>query len=467
MFGSTVPELLVAQIIFWVLLPVTLFAPTRWAVLAWLIMGNLDVTEPGFASATQFGWINVAKGLCIPFVLYLRFRAHPSQALASLSAKFWIALAAYGAIAALWTPFPLAAVKLVGSILGILLTIVVLEKAARAGILSRNILALYMVVTLLLGVVQTYYFGGMTYGYDGPDQHARFSSFIHAQQYAAILVAFVALVLWHREFTTFQRFSLGVGTLVALGLNGSRTWFLGAAIMVIVYCCVSFRRAALVAAFGLASAFLAGLVISNLLSWDVDLLGEAPNRLLATSKALVSGEDTAQRAGLRNFSFRIIVYEGVIDELRSASPREIVLGHGTSSGGQVSLRLFPHVYNADNLDPNRTIHNEWLRALYEWGLTGLFLLAGTFVTLIAGVTIAYRKARYKSPFLALLSFLPAFITALSTENILAGVGNAVTFSLALLIALQWVPAPSLGFAREPVGSPQELAGNFALEGVRR
>jgi hypothetical protein len=49
--------------------------------------------------------------------------------------------------------------------------------------------------------------------------------------------------------------------------------------------------------------------------------------------------------------------------------------------------------------------------------------------------------RWKAPSLALISFLPAFLVALSTENVLAGAGNAVTISLALMIGLLWSPIP--------------------------
>jgi len=434
-------EAVAAMAIFWLLVPLVLFGRPQWAVLAWLIMGNLDPTEPGFASPGSFGWINAAKGVGIPLLLCLRFRMFTSAALSTLPARLWIGLAGYAAVASLWTPFPIAAIKFVGNMIGLLLTVVVLEKAARARIFSGRTLTLFILGSLALGVIQTYVFDGLRYGYDGPDEPVRFSSFIHPQPYAAILVAFLAIVLWHHEFRPVHRFLLGLSVVATLVLNGSRTWFLGAVFVILVYCWIRFRRVAVVISFAASAMCLCGLVLFNLTPSGFDLVGDAPGRMVATASALLSGTDTAQRAGLRNVSFRLIVYNGVLQELRNGTPAELLFGHGTSSGGALAMRIFPYVYKADQLDANRTIHDEWLRALYEWGITGLVLLIAVFGSLLVGLVQHYRNAVWKPPSAAILSFLPAFLAALSTENVLAGAGNLLAFSLAILIAMLWVPLP--------------------------
>jgi hypothetical protein len=418
-------------------------------------MGNLDPTEPGFASTGAFGWINVAKGVGIPLFLWWRLRRYPTAALLTIPARLWIALAAYAAVASLWTPFPIAGAKLVGNMIGLLLTVVVLEKAARGGMLNARILTLFIAFSLMLGVVQTYVFGGVIYGYDGPDEPVRFSSFIHAQQYSAILVAFLAVVLWGPQFSQRRRLLLMIVIAAALGLNGSRTWFIGAAFVLSVYCWLHFRQVALLMTFGFSAACLGMLALLNFVPSAFDLEGETPGRMVATAKAIISGTDTAQRAGLRNLSFRLIVYDNVIHELQTGSPAELLFGHGTSSGGALAIRIFPYVYNADHLDANRTIHDEWLRALYEWGIIGIVLLVSVFATLLFGLVHLYRKAVWKPPSAAVLSFLPAFLAALSTENVLAGAGNALAFSIAILIAMLWAPIPSSvrhpGASRRPQG----------------
>ncbi len=459
MFSSDTPEVLLALILFWVLLPFVVWAPVKWSVLAWLVMGNLDATGPGFASADSVGWVNAMKGVGIPLLFCWRLRDYPSTALFSLPSKLWIALATYASIASIWSPFPIAGVKLVGNMVGALLTIVVLEKAARAKMLNSNVLTLLIAFSLLLGVVQTYLFDGTLYGYDGPDQPTRFSSFVSAQQYAAILVAFLAIALWTQEFSATRR-SLLIGSITAaLALNGSRTWFIGAAFVLLVYSWICFRRVAVGIVFAAGTACLGVLLFLNLSQSGIDSSGEAPGRIVATANALVSGTDTAQRAGLRNLSFRFIVHEGVLEELRSGNLTQTLFGHGTSSGGALVLRIFPAVYNADRLDANRAIHDEWLRALYEWGISGLLLLSGVFGCLTIGLINQYRRANWKPPSAALLSFLPAFLAALATENILAGAGNAVTFGLAILVGLLWAPQP--GRVRTPFrSSHRELAPTF-------
>ena len=102
------------------------------------------------------------------------------------------------------------------------------------------------------------------------------------------------------------------------------------------------------------------------------------------------------------------------------------------------MRVFPRSYHEDTLDPNRAIHDEWLRALYEWGIVGLAVLIGVFATLVAAVLVRYRNPATRHGAIAVFSFLPAFMLAFSTENALAGAGNAMTMSLAIVIGMLWV-----------------------------
>jgi len=440
--GTDVPEVFAAQLIFWILLPFVLFSPPRWAVLAWLVMGNLDATGPAQSASGAIGWINAAKGVLLPLYLWWRVRQAPGEVAGTSPARLWLMLTGYAAVASLWSPFPLPAVKLVGNMVGLLLAIIVLEKAARKGLFRRDTLTILVVSSLCLGVIQTYYFAGTSYGFDGTDEPLRFSSFVAAQQYGAFLVAFLALVLWHDSLGTKLKCTLTVLLCTALALNGSRTWFVGAAIVSCIYLWLSSRRSAWIFAFALSTVTLAVLLIVNLSTFDVDILTDTSSRIVATLSAIFAGKDTAHNAGLRNLSFRFLLYQGALSEIRSSTTSEILLGHGTSSGGNIPLHVFPTHYSVDKLDANRAIHNEWLRAYYEWGVLGLSLWIGVFGSLFAGLIVQYRKTAWKTRASAVLSFLPAFLAALATENVIAGAGNAVTLSFAMMIGLLWDPTIS-------------------------
>jgi len=105
-------------------------------------MGNLDATGPGGPTSTAVGWINAAKGVAIPLYLWWRLRNPPSSVLQSLPARVWLALTAYASLAILWTPAALPGLKLAGNMVGILLTLIVLEKAARLGYLDSKTIVL-------------------------------------------------------------------------------------------------------------------------------------------------------------------------------------------------------------------------------------------------------------------------------------------------------------------------------------
>jgi hypothetical protein len=418
-----------------ILLPCVILAPLRWAVLAWLIMGNLDATGPGFSASDSVGWLNAAKSIALPLFLWWRLRASPRSPMTTVPARLWICLTLYAALSGLWSPFPLGAAKLVGNMVGTFLTFVVLEKAARRGLLNSSFIVLLILGSLALGILQTAYFG--TYGYDGIGRPARFSSFLSPQQYAAFLVAFLAVVIWHRKFSTATRLALGIAVGAALAYNGSRTWFSGAVLIVLFYLWSSSKRILAGTLICASTIALGSLLLINLTPNVQGRYDNASSRILATITALATGEDTEGEIGLANLNFRLSIYGGAMNELQSATVSELVFGHGTSSGGDVIMRVFPRDYTPDRLDANRVIHNEWLRALYEWGIIGLALLFTVMGSLFLGLLRLHKSGISGVASAAGLSFLPAFVLALSTENIIAGAGNAVTMSFALLIALTW------------------------------
>jgi hypothetical protein len=339
-------------------------------------------------------------------------------------------------------------VKLVGNMIGILLMLIVMEKSARNGLFNARTINLLVLFSLGLGVVQTYYFGGAAYGFDGPGQPVRFSSFVAAQQYAAFLVAFFAAVLWQLESSLRVRIPLCAAICAALALNESRTWFFGAVLVLAVYLCLSFRRVFATTAFVFAAATLFVLLVLNFSPLQMDVVGDTSSRIAATLTAILTGEDTSNHVGLANLNFRLAIYEDSFQDLRTSSARELLLGHGTSSGGNVILRVYPGAYKPDRLDPNRAIHNEWIRALYEWGILGLSLLTAAFTALVFGLISNYRSEGGKTRTSAVISFMPAFLIAFSTENILAGAGNAVTMSLAVILALPWSSGHSRAARRD-------------------
>ena len=300
----------------------------------------------------------------------------------------------------------------------------------------------FVVISLALGAVQTFYYGGAAYGFDGSSQPTRFSSFVSAQQYAAFLVAFLAATLWYPNIRQLVRWVVVSGTIGALALNGSRTWVLGAFLAVFVYMWYSSRRITAYVALAVATTVFGGLLVLNLNPLNSGLLDGASSRVTATLRAIITGQDTPHDVGLANLNFRLSIYSGAMDELRTEGMGEILFGHGTSSGGNVLLSVFPRSYRADRIDPNRAIHNEWLRALYEWGIVGLGLLVAAVITLIGALVLRHREQPLNVGSGAVLSFIPAFLLAFSTENVIAGAGNAVTLSLALVVALSWAPEPS-------------------------
>ncbi|MGH9693813.1 MAG: hypothetical protein ACRD5Z_06720, partial [Bryobacteraceae bacterium] len=151
------------------------------------------------------------------------------------------------------------------------------------------------------------------------------------------------------------------------------------------------------------------------------------NRVAAIITAFHEGD--RKSAGLGTFLFRRQLNARTLAAIESSSVPQLLFGHGTSNG-----RFLLGELNKGIGDPNRAVHNEWLRILYEWGILGLLI----WLAFIGSVSVfAWRGIRrdplgYAKP---LFVYLPAFGLALLGENILAGAGHAENIGFILLVAI--------------------------------
>jgi hypothetical protein len=151
------------------------------------------------------------------------------------------------------------------------------------------------------------------------------------------------------------------------------------------------------------------------------------SRVAAIITALYDGDQKS--SGLGTFLFRRQLNARTLTAIESSSASQLLFGHGTSNG-----RFLLGELNRGIGDPNRAVHNEWLRVLYEWGILGLLI----WLAFIGSVTVfAWRGMRKSSPGYAkpLFVYLPAFCLALLGENILAGAGHAENIGFILLLAI--------------------------------
>lgn len=421
-------DVLAAGILLAALTPLVLFGPLRWAVLGWLVMAQLDASGSGRATYAQLGWLNAFKSVAAPLWLLWRLRAVPSALHRSWVARAWLLLAGYALTASLWSPFPLAGVKMAVGMVAMLASLVAMEKAVRAGALGTRTLAVFTLATLLLAAVHVAAFGDGSFGFAGRGMPARFTSFVAAQQYAALLAALIAWTLWRRDLPSRLGEALTPALFAALAANGSRTWSLGALATVSIHAGAS-RRWTSWLRVAIAVALLASVpAMRRGLAKQAE--GEPANRLTATASAILTGEDRAGGMGLGTLRFRLAMYRGVLEEMRSSPLRTWCLGHGSGSGGSLAVRLFPWAYRLESLDANRVIHNEWLRVLYEWGAVG----AALWAAVVGGVLVFAWRRRRDAAGAALFSYVPAWMLGLTMENLLDGAGNAVTTGFLLLVA---------------------------------
>ncbi len=398
--------------LFWVLVPLALFAPPKWALVAWVLLANVDFSGRGFATTTDIGWQNAIKGLVIPSVLLWRLKPQiPRSTLLTL----WTAFCVYVGLASLWSPFPLSAIKFIGNLVGLSLMVWLLFVAGDE--LDWKFVGIAGLGTAFFGLI-------------GGAEGVRFTTLVSPQSFAAFMTGLFIYCLWMRKPWLAPFF----GALVVAA--GSRTYFLVIILVgVIWWMRIAFRSEIRIAVTSFA-VFLGGLLLFAGLNSDLNLPSSwRSNRILASYEA-ARGEPVPQSVELETGTIGTVTFRQQMYSLVTAAHlqgdwNERVFGFGTSAGGEIQERYFyVSGQSGPNFDANRTVHNEWLRILYEFGYLGLGLWTAFYVVLSWKVLKLLRGGRNDA--YALASIWIALAIGLVTENVFASAGSALALGLGIV-----------------------------------
>lgn len=430
-------------VMFWILTAAVVLLPPRFGVLAYVLLLQFDFTGVGDYSDISVGWENGVKAVLIPTILLLRiWPVEPLAPALKWFKRFWLLFIGYATLAVAWSPYKLSGVKMIGYFYASTLLFLIFTAAWRRRWLTGGSLIFLTWCSVLFAALQTFFFGN-TFG--DPEYDARFTGFLGAQSFAPFLVCmFVLLILPARP--TVARWFAAAASIVALVGTGSRSNFLGfgwAALIVSIALATRFRKnlSLLVVARNVA----VGSILIVLLGAFV--IGNLRNNRIHELLTLSSDRYSIQDIG--TIGWRLNIWEKALAELSGRSLRELVVGSGTSSAATVALQT--GYYEEENLDPNRCMHDEFLRVTYEWGLIGLvffFLFFGEALRLCLQMIGATRSSLAWS----LLAVSGILLIGLLIENILAGAASPLGVGYAMAfagMAAQLRPATSKIGVRHP------------------
>jgi len=415
------------MILFWGLAAGVVFLNLRWSVLAYLLIAQIDMT--GVAgltdlSASRVGIENTVKVIILPCILLWRIgwkRSEPTRW--PLVAKIWISLIIYAAVSIIWTDYRLSALKMIGYLCSYAALAIVFTSAWSRRLITERALVVVAWCSMGFAVIQTYLLGNI-FG----TSEVRFTTFSDPVVFAAFLVCILALLVCGGSSKLSTRIT-EIGLAACIVLTGSRYAFVAAMFLILSASVLKLARKTrrLDIRLILKRSLIGVLPALLMVGFVAHFL---PNNRIFDLISSV-GEQNASLEDVGTLAWRLSVYQETFDELAQRNLSKLFVGSGTSSGGDVLLALSPDYAAA--LDPNRSMHNEFLRSFYEWGAIGPFLLI-LFLGGVLKLALHALGTQQSWQAVAVLGIFPALLFSLAIQNTLADAGGPSGVGYVLVLA---------------------------------
>lgn len=403
------------------------FFPLWFSAWAFLVLSQFDFAARGWASATGINVGDAIKVVLVPAVLFIRASWGRHRLFAFTGPlKWWVALLVWSSITVVWSPFRLPALKQIAYFLSYsVLTITFTRLFLRDRRRMQAIVMVAVLCALALGVLR---------GAIQPDTEGRFTSFTSPQGFALFLVVSLIVMVTFKAHSAPQlaaKIVLMALTAVAIYATGSRTGLAASVVVVGFWILGSVsivderRRLRLLLAGGAGLA--CATIVTGLLWYAVSVHRQrglhTTSRSLQAVAALASGRSLET---ISTFAWRIGMYERMLSDIGSRPAALKVIGRGTGSAAQIITKggYWLRGYNRSTVDANRIAHDEYLRALYEWGGIGLLLLGGVVVASLRFAWDTARTSRDASAYM-LVGGVVVIAGYMLVENVLAGAGSAM------------------------------------------
>lgn len=415
---------------FWGLTAITLLAQRKTSLFAYLLLVHIDVSGPSFRSAQSFGVENILKVIVIPTFLLWRMGAFSTYIHSPWprTVKLWLLLISYATLAILWGPAPVAGVKMSGYLYSYIALFLVFLAAWAQGLIDAFFIEFNLWAVFLLGVLQTYVLGNEFGSLE--ELAPRFTTFSSPQALAPCFLVMFAILQDLRKDAKHARFSMMLAV-IGIVLTGSRYVFVG---LILFF----FTRIILRAENGkiwltvkrLAKGTTAAVALL------IVVIRFAPgNRLNEFFESSLFGSDRYDQVS--TVVWRLGIYDNAFDEMSHWSFRQFLMGAGTSSAGDLKA-VFDPEFGGDILDANRSMHSEFLRAFYEWGVIGFGLLIAFLISLFLDLRGSIKPQRSTAK-IAALSFVPTLLCGLAIENLLSNSGAPGGTAIVLILAYALLP----------------------------